>query len=504
MLFNSYQFLFVYFPVVLAGFFWISRQSKILSALWLGVASLVFYGYWNPSFVLLLLASIAFNYAAGYMISRYRLRSSRQSRLILIFAVVANLALLAYFKYANFFIQAAGSVIGESLTPLDIVLPLGISFFSFTQIAFLVDAHRGVAKEYNFIHYLLFVSYFPHLIAGPVLHHKQIMPQFTHAGTYRISADWIAAGMMIFTIGLAKKLLLADSLATGASPLFRFAESGGIPTLIEAWSGTLCYALQLYFDFSGYSDMAIGLSLCFGIALPVNFASPYKAKSIIEFWQRWHITLSQFLKEYLYIPLGGNRAGVGRWYLNIFLTMLLGGIWHGAGWTFIAWGATHGVLIVLNHFWRAWPQRPSIPAALCWLLTFASVTCAWILFRASNLDAALNIYSGLFGLNGVSLPGFLAGKFNYYLSSIVVTDTLRFDGIGTASMWVTTLVLPIALFIALALPNTQEITAYAQSSAPRSESGWSPSRACAIFTGILFTVCVLRLNDISEFLYFQF
>ncbi len=363
MLFNSYLFIFVFLPVTFAGFFWIARSSHRLAALWLAAASVYFYGYWNPKFVTLLLASIIFNYGMGYAIGHVRVGSGNRAKLLLIIAIAANLILLGIFKYTNFFIKTINDAAGTGISLLDIVLPLGISFFTFTQITFLVDVYRGIAREYLFVHYLLFVTYFPHLIAGPIIHHQQMMPQFENAATYRINSEDIAIGVSMFAIGLAKKVLLADNFADCSTKVFTAASRGDELQFVEAWSGALSYTLQLYFDFSGYCDMAIGLSKMFGIDLPLNFNSPYKAPNIIEFWRRWHMTLSQFLRDYLYIPLGGNRKGVGRRYANLMLTMLLGGLWHGASWTFVIWGALHGAFLMINHGWLAAKERCSIDAS---------------------------------------------------------------------------------------------------------------------------------------------
>jgi len=336
MLFNSYPFLLGFLPVTLIGFFAIGRVSRPGAAAWLTLASLVFYGWWSPAYVALLLASIAFNYTLGARIARARARDEPAlARRLLIAAVTIDLATLGYFKYANFFLDTLTTVSGITLPAARVILPLGISFFTFTQIAFLVDAYRGIAREYNPIHFALFVTYFPHLIAGPILHHKEMMPQFARPRIYVPHAGNLAVGATIFAIGLFKKTVLADRIAPFVAPVFDGAAATP-PTLLVAWGGALAYTFQLYFDFSGYSDMAIGLSRLFGVQLPLNFASPYKSRSIIEFWRRWHMTLSRFLRDYVYFALGGNRRGRLRRYVNLFLTMLLGGLWHGAGWTFVA------------------------------------------------------------------------------------------------------------------------------------------------------------------------
>lgn len=341
MLFTSFEFIFVYLPLVLGGFFALARfAGREWAALWLGMVSVFFYGWWNVAYVPLLLGSIIFNYLMGYMISKYRETPAyiTLARGTLIAAVASNLLLLGYYKYTNFFLAEVARVVGSGSPVLEIVLPLGISFFTFTQIAFLVDVWRGKAHEYNFWHYLLFVTWFPHLIAGPVLHHTQMMPQFRNPETYRIRSRNLAIGFALIAIGLSKKLLLADPISAYSDPVFSAAATGQALNAAVAWTGALAYTLQIYFDFSGYSDMAVGLSMLFGIKLPINFNSPYKAPNIIEFWRRWHMTLSQFLRDYLYISLGGNRLGETRRLTNLMLTMLLGGLWHGANWTFIVWG----------------------------------------------------------------------------------------------------------------------------------------------------------------------
>jgi len=305
MLFNSYEFIFLYFPIVVFVFFGIAKKNYWLAALWLALASLFFYGWWNPQFVLLLTISVLFNYSVGLSVSKLRTYKNSSAFIITFFGISLNLFLLIYYKYFNFFIQSVNEVSGSRFQFEDIVLPLGISFFTFTQIAFLVDTYKGIVKEYNFGHYLLFVTYFPHLIAGPVLHHKQMMPQFSKSETYTPNWENIGIGLTFFSIGLAKKVLIADSFSDYASPVFNLSAKGIETSLFTSWVGALAFTFQLYFDFSGYSDMAIGLAKIMGIDLPNNFNSPYKAQNIIEFWRRWHITLSNFLRDYLYIPLGG-------------------------------------------------------------------------------------------------------------------------------------------------------------------------------------------------------
>ena len=412
MLFNSYAFIFFYLPVVLIGFFRLAKINQAYASGWLALSSLFFYAYWNPAYIGLLLASIVFNYAFGTWIAKTGLgiedrglksRSGRAGkRRLLIVAISANLLLLGYYKYAHFFVDNLNDIAGTHWNIGSIILPLGISFFTFTQIAYLVDTYQGKVKEYNFIHYVLFVTYFPHLIAGPILHHKEMMPQFAHPSSYKVNWEHVANGLMLFTLGLCKKTLLADSLAPYANGVFHAAELGILPTTYEAWAGALAYTLQLYFDFSGYTDMALGIALMFNIKLPVNFDSPYKATSIIDFWRRWHMTLSRFLRDYLYIPLGGNRKGRLRRYANLMITMLLGGLWHGAGWTFVAWGALHGIYLTVNNLWRdatAGKSSGRMGSLLGGAVTFIAVVAGWVVFRSTGIAQARTMLEAMFGIH---------------------------------------------------------------------------------------------------------
>lgn len=509
MLFNSYPFIFLYLPIVFFGFFIISKRSFKLAALWLAIASLFFYGWWNPKFILLLLASILFNYTFGYLIGEEKYK--KHSKKLLVFSITINLVLLGVYKYANFFIDSANTL-GANWNSLNIILPLGISFFTFTQIAFLVDVYSGIARERNFIHYLLFVTWFPHLIAGPVLHHKQMMPQFGQETTYKPNNDNISIGLTIFAIGLFKKVILADNFAPSANSVFDIVAHGGQPMLVESWIGTLAYTLQLYFDFSGYSDMAIGLSLMFNVKLPINFDSPYKSANIIDFWRRWHMTLSKFLADYLYIPLGGNRKGPIRRYVNLITVMLLGGLWHGAGWNFVLWGGLHGLYLMINHAWRG--MTGSVGISKHWLthtfsigLTFLAVMLAWIPFRATSLDETLSLWKGLVGLNGFSLPIMFEKLLTPYLGN-QVQFLLPMSGINIAqtSIWILA-----GLIIIWCLPNTQRwLGKHSPVWNPKeielidSKFAWRPIPIFAITTGLLFAISIIAFKKNSPFLYFQF
>ncbi|CDG83285.1 MBOAT family O-acyltransferase [Janthinobacterium agaricidamnosum] len=508
MLFNSFGFLFFYLPLVLAGYFWLGRYNPRRAVAWLALASLFFYAYWDARYLPLLLTSISINYGCGRMLAS---ASSLARKRWLVLALGGNLLLLAYYKYANFFVDSVNSVAGTGWAGWTIVLPIGISFFTFTQIAFLVDCYRSEVREVRFIHYVLFVSYFPHLIAGPVLHHKEMMPQFADPANCRPSAANFAVGMSIFVVGLAKKVLIADNLSPMAIPVFA---AGAHPQLIEAWIGLLAYTFQLYFDFSGYSDMAIGLSRLFGVKLPLNFNSPYKAGNISEFWRRWHMTLSRFLRDYLYIALGGSRNGRLLRYRNLMLTMLLGGLWHGAGWTFVIWGGLHGVYLVIHHAWDAWAGQLALRRARWWRyaaawLTLSAVMLGWVFFRAPDVASAVDILGALFGANGLNLPRGWSGHAGWFhsLGFAPLFDGIRWIEFGGPGLPV----LLGAMLLAFLAPNTQEIFCHYEpcierifQARQRWTFSWSPSQRWSVGCAALFIACIFGMNRVTEFLYFQF
>ena len=383
LLFNSYEFMFLFLPMTFAGFFYLGhKRKKELATLWLVLASFFFYGYWDVRYVPLLFGSICFNYLVGR-----KLELCKGHKEWLVFGIVVNVLLLGYFKYTDFFLGTVNDVAGENLFELPhIVLPLGISFFTFTQTAYLVDAYRGEAKNQSFLTYCEFVTIFPHLIAGPIINHKEMIPQFVADKTFRINYDNIALGLTIFTFGLFKKVVIADKLAIWANGAFSHTAS---LSCVEAWVGALGYSLQLYFDFSGYSEMAIGLALMFNLKMPVNFNSPYQALSIIDFWRRWHMTLGLWVKNYLYIPMGDNRHGEVKKMCNLFVSMLIIGLWHGAGWTFIIWGGLHGMLLMINHAWRK--TCINLPKVVNWGMTFLCVVICWVFFRAGSFNEAMSV-----------------------------------------------------------------------------------------------------------------
>jgi len=425
-------------------------------------------------------------------------------------------------KYANFFLENVGEVVGTSFPHADIILPLGISFFTFTQIAFLVDTWQGKVQEYRFVHYCLFVTYFPHLIAGPILHHAEMMPQFGRRDTYRLRAENVAVGLTIFIIGLFKKVILADGIGQYVGPLFALPGSGVEPTFVEAWSAVLAYSLQLYFDFSGYSDMAIGLSRLFGVKLPLNFHSPYKAVNMSDLWQRWHMTLSRFLREYVFVPLGGHRKSAMRRYYSLFMTMVLCGVWHGAGWTYVAFGALHGFYLAVNQAWRTvrkhrdrrlgrkrghstWWGRP-----LAVLLTFACWLVGLALFRAANMHDAVMILKGMFGFHGFALPELLLAKLGE-LGQWLTAHGMDFsEGRGLVRGGLVNWMI-ILLAIVWFAPNTQQILArfdpalgIPRDSQPARLLLWRPRAALAMIGAVAAFVVIINLHRNSEFLYFQF
>lgn len=512
MLFNSYPFLLMFLPVALAGFFALACWRVRAAAIWLVAASLFFYGWWDVRFLGLLVPSIAVNYCAGRCLGRLAGDGRhRQERWLLAAVIAANLLLLGYFKYSNFFLSSVNAVFAGHLVLLQVVLPLGISFFTFTQIAFLVDAGRGEVRQFDFVHYSLFVTWFPHLIAGPILHHGEMMPQFRAGSTYVPSAGNFAVGFSYLAIGLAKKCLIADQFAPDVAAVFQAAHQGAAIGALAAWQGALGYTLQLYFDFSGYCDMAIGLSRLFGIRLPFNFDSPYQAVSVIDFWRRWHMTLSRFLRDYLYIPLGGNRRGPARRYINLMITMLLGGLWHGANWTFVVWGGLHGLYLIVNHGWRGLrPDRalagvpPAVRATLSAAITFFAVAAAWVVFRAPDLATAGHLLAAMAGVNGFDPPGGPA------MPSLLAGWS---DIFGLAPGRVHRLELAryaAALAVVFALPNTQHIIEGARAGAgaagawPWARIAWRSNFAWGAALGLLGAVALATFTRVSEFLYFQF
>ena len=491
MLFNSYIFIFLFLPVCLVGFCFIRRRNVVLSKLWLTGCSLWFYGYFNAGYLLVMLTSIAFNYAVYRWMTAAKaaLKSGRKQLFI---GVAGNILLLAYFKYTDFLIECFDKISGHEIPPLDILLPLGISFFTFQQIGFIADVYRDRVKECTFIDYILFVSFFPQLIAGPIVSSGQMLPQY---GTFTtdtvIDTDKLARGIFIFVLGLSKKVLIADTFGGSVDYVYG-SLSGGISS-VEALLTILFYTLQIYFDFSGYCDMAIGLGMMFGIDIPVNFDSPYKSKNITEFWRRWHMTLNRFLTEYVYIPLGGSRKGRLRTYVNLMIVFIISGIWHGAGFTFILWGLMHGIMSVIT---RLIQDKTDIrcKGVFSQLITFTFICVAWVFFRADTVSDACIILKNAAGIGGYTsyvrdgfLEVFNSGEYWYLLKLTGLTEY-------AAGRYIVMAVFTVFGIVAVfACPNVREL---ADRLRYRVSYG--------IMTGLLFIWCVLSLSGVSTFLYYNF
>jgi alginate O-acetyltransferase complex protein AlgI len=477
-LFNSYEFLLAFLPLVVAGYFLLNGLDsrlhgndgsargndggKRLGNLWLVAASFFFYAWWRVEFVWLLVGSIAVNFVIGRSIV-IRAVQNRPTKALLVAGIAFNLLLLGYFKYANFFLENEARLLSTAPMHLDVILPIGISFFTFTQIAFLVDAHKRKAREPDLVNYSLFVTFFPHLLAGPILHHREMMPQFADRSNKQVQWDNVARGLALLAMGLGKKVLIADELAQQVGSAF----SAAAPlSFADAWLAILCYTMQIYFDFSGYTDMALGMAQMMNIRLPQNFDSPYRQRNLQEFWRHWHMTLTRFLRDYVYIPLGGNRRGEAGTAMAIVVTFLLGGLWHGANWTFVAWGLANGVGLVLV---RAWSRSGvTLPVAVAWAVTFLFVNLAWVLFRAPDLATASSFFASLFGAQG-------------------------FGGLRLAIVPLTLPTLAIACVLAAMPRNSDRIAA-------ETAFGW-PLQAA---TALLLAAGVLSVGNPTEFLYFNF
>lgn len=511
MLFNSVEFLFVFLPFTLFCYHFLRCKVSWQSAIYLLIfASLFFYAWWQPVYLLLLASSVVVNFIIASAIFRYR------KTWLTTLGVCLNLAVIGYYKYSVFFVNSVAQIAGFEWQIEQILLPLAISFFTFQQIAYLIDVQRYKVNEHNFSNYVLFVCFFPQLIAGPIVHHGEMMPQFRNIEKIDQTTRYFAVGLSVFTMGLFKKTVLADGIARYANPVFNQADSGATLDFFAAWGGALAYTFQLYFDFSGYSDMAIGLALLFGIALPLNFNSPYKALNIVDFWRRWHITLSRFLRDYLYISLGGNRLGFVRRYANLMITMILGGLWHGAGWNFLIWGALHGSYLVINHafshlrltYLTFIKDRWFNPIA--WTITFIAVVVGWVFFRAQTFDGAVNLLSAMIGLNGISLPAAITAQLGFLSPVFELFNVSTY--LGGGMVFVHTWLWIIALmFLALVSPNVLQIF-YQQLGqetrknidATDSSLRWKPNLEWAFFISLLFIIAVSTLGQVSEFLYFNF
>jgi alginate O-acetyltransferase complex protein AlgI len=545
MLFNSNEFIFAFLPVTLAGFFALGIISRTAALRWVIFASLVFYALWRPLNVVIIAPSILINFILARALQRLAndQRQFRIARLVLLLGIAFNVAFLGYFKYIDFGLSTVNDIFGTNLVLTHIVLPLGISFITFQKIAFLIDVHAGRVKSFSLQDYCLFVLFFPQLIAGPIVHYREMMPQF-HSVSCRFDKQNFAVGLTLFSFGLFKKVVLADHLAAVVTPIYNQAASGAGVSLLLAWAAAIGFTLQIYFDFSGYTDMALGAARFFGVRLPQNFNSPLKASSIIDFWLRWHMTLTRFLTAYIYNPLtlwltrrrlakgrrglAGPSTTIGAFtYLLMFpllVTMFLSGLWHGAGYGFVIWGLIHGFYLTINHAWRLirpqlWPDRPSYERVMhpigC-LLTFIAVAAAMIFFRSPTLTSAADLLKGLIGENGVALPQAIYDQLGPLTSWLhragvasVAPDLWSDKEFGRMVKWIL-----VSMLIALAFPNTLQILAryepalgvkpHTADFVGRGISEWNASLPWAVAVSIVAAIAMFSLSGPSEFLYWQF
>jgi alginate O-acetyltransferase complex protein AlgI len=544
MLFNSDGFLFLFLPVTLCGFYLLGAVSRTGALRWLILASLTFYAWWRPVNVLIIGPSILINFALARLLIRLNQGdgSRRASNAVLVLGICFNVVFLGFFKYADFISGTLNDVFGANLVLRHIILPLGISFITFQKIAFLIDVQAGRVRSFTFQDYCTFVLFFPQLIAGPIVHYREMMPQF-HSAACRFDKQNVAIGLTLLLLGLFKKVVLADNIALLVTPIYDHAASGGRTSLLLAWMAAVGFTLQLYFDFSGYTDMALGLGRFFGIKLPPNFNSPLRASSIIDFWLRWHMTLTRFLTAYIYNPLvlwltrrrltkkkpgiGGRDTTLGAFVVLLMfpmiVTMFISGLWHGAGYGFVVWGLIHGFYLTINHGWRVvagrlWQDRRSYdrvmqPAGL--ILTFVSVTTAMVFFRSPTMASAIDLVRGIIGLNGIALPealfdrlGPMAGILGRAGVSAVSWNAQDF--VKTA-MWISVL-----MFVALACPNTLQILANHEPALgikPQPATfgigritlvEWRASLPWAIAMSVIAGIAIFSTGGPSEFLYWQF
>jgi D-alanyl-lipoteichoic acid acyltransferase DltB (MBOAT superfamily) len=542
MLFNSYEFLFAYLPITLVGFLLLGRLSRDLALGWLIVSSLVFYAWWRPINVVIIAASLAINFMLARLLQRLGTdeRQSRWRLIVLVAGIVFNICYLGYFKYTNFIVSSINDLTGTDFVLSHIVLPLGISFITFQKIAFLVDVQAGRIEQFTLRDYLLFVLFFPQLIAGPIVHYREMMPQF-HSNTCRFDKEAVSVGLTMIVFGLFKKVVLADWTASYVTPIYAQAAAGGTVSFLPGWAAAIGFTLQIYFDFSGYSDMAAGLARCFGVRLPLNFYSPLQASSIIDFWSRWHITLTRFLTAYLYNPISlrltrrryarglpglvGRNASFGAFFQLLaaptLLTMVVSGVWHGAGYLYVLWGLLHGIYLVVNHAWRfvgprLWASKEGYArfmGPVGFVITFFAVAIAMVLFRAPNWHAAVAVFQGMVGGHGLALPQLFVDKlWAKGLGRHLLSADVGLSGKEFLLMYSW---FALVLLIALILPNSIQIMARyepvlgakerpANTGLSRLALTWSPTLTWAVAMALMATAALLRVGGHSEFLYWQF
>lgn len=469
MLFSSYEFLFCFLPITIIGYYLILNAKKVNMARgWLVIASLFFYGWFNIKYLPIIIVSILINFAIGKGIKK----EDKYKKIYFIIGATFNVGLLCYFKYYDFFVENINVLFKTNWTLKHLLLPLGISFFSFQQLSYLIDVYKGETKDYSLLNFSLFVTFFPQLIAGPIVLHSEIMPQFDDKEKQRLNWDNIASGIFMFSIGFFKKLVIADSFAVWATNGF---DSTASLTFYQGWFVSLAYTMQIYFDFSGYSDMAVGIGKIFNIDLPANFLSPYKSTSISEFWRRWHITLGRALSTYVYKPLGGNRKGRVKTYINLLLTFLVSGLWHGAAWTFVFWGLLHGIASVIDRLFR--DNNWKINKYVSWFLTFMFVNCAWVFFRAATFERAFEILKAMF-----SIPS--GGAFN--MAGIITNGSIIIIGLVY-------ILLVISLVVTLSFKNTYELA-----------ETFDYTTINTVYVVILMMIGISFMPRISPFIYFNF
>lgn len=475
MIFSTYKFIFLFLPVTFCGYFLLNHfRYYSIAKIWLVLASLYFYGQGSPDFFPFFLGSVVGNYVVGTCLVNMDGEQKLQRKLLLFLGVMANVGLLGYYKYTDFFIQNVNALTGSDYALKHIVLPIGISFFTFQLIAFLVDSYRGETKQYDIINYLLFITFFPQLIVGPIIHHGEVVPQFENEDRLKLNGDNVAAGLFLFSIGCAKKILLADPLTTDAQAFFGNI-TDSLP-MIESWYHSIEYTVSYYFDLSGYADMAIGLGLMFNIVIPHNFDSPYKARNFQDYWKRWHMTLSRFLSAYIFRSVYRKGDRWRNYYVATMVTFFVSGFWHGAGWTFVVWGLVNGIFVCT----AAWMRRKNkkFPAPLAYVLTAAGVVAARVLFVSSTFTDAWNVYRGMvnFGSLGGSLYEILRHGWGFVKTN------------GDCS-----LLILAGLFICWFLPNSRSMA-----------EKFRPTWKTAVYAAVLLVLCLMQMNQVVQFLYFQF
>lgn len=480
MLFNSNIFIFVFLPIVFAMYYLLLNiKNKNIAKIFFVIANLYFYSYWNVKYLPIILSSIAVNFTLATILNRIQRLALK--RTVLTLGILFNIGLLGYYKYYDFFMTNINTVFKTDIALLNLALPLAISFFTFQQIAYLVDTFREGTKEYTLLDYAFFVTFFPHLIAGPIVHHREIIDQLRDGTNYKIKSRNIASGLYIFFIGLFKKVIIADTLAGWANDGYN---NIGSLTLYDSWVTTLAYTFQLYFDFSGYCDMAIGLGLLFNIKLPVNFNSPYKSLDIQDFWRRWHMTLGRFFTHYLYIPMGGSRKGPARTYFNLFFIFFVSGIWHGAGWTFVIWGIMHGIASMIFRYWKTF--NIELPKYIAWFITFFFVHIAWVFFRSPDLTTVKVMLTKMFGIPSFHFPAGISAQLNEWLGTHFYPVTYYFD-----------------LKLVLLFAGILAIVVFTKNSIERMNN-FTPSYRSALFLSLIGVISLIYLSRVSEFLYFKF